>query len=260
MRRFCILFGFLLTTNILLAQDTWTLKDIELEMIKCPAGEFLMGSPKGEMGRDLKEIQHKVILSDSFMIGKYEVTQKLFFDVMGEKPSRYADNKKPVESVSYYKAVEFCKKLNELTKDKRPAGYEFALPTEMQWEYACRAGCETSLNNGKQISTDKGNCVELNEIAWYKANSDTKTHEVGTKKANNWNIFDMHGNVAEWCLNGYNGNEMAKEVNNNSKCIVKGGAYFYEPAKNRSASRGVASPNTLSSGIGFRVALVQAEN
>ena len=243
-------------------KQDWTYSNLNLQMVYCKPGKFKMGSPENELGRtkDSDLDANEVSIDNDFYIGKYEVTQKLFFDVMGEKPSRYADDKKPVESVSYYKAVEFCKKLNELTKDKRPAGYEFALPTEMQWEYACRAGCETPLNNGKQISTDKGNCVELNEIAWYKANSDTKTHEVGTKKANNWNIFDMHGNVAEWCLDGYNGNEMAKEVNNNSKCIVKGGAYFYEPSKNRSASRGVASPNALSSGIGFRVALVQAEN
>ncbi|MBR4569537.1 MAG: formylglycine-generating enzyme family protein [Candidatus Riflebacteria bacterium] len=243
-------------------KQDWTYSDLNLQMVYCKTGKFKMGSPENELGRtkgsDLDA--NEVSIDKDFYIGKYEVTQKLFSDVMGEKPSRYADDKKPVESVSYYKAVEFCKKLNELTKDKRPAGYEFALPTEMQWEYACRAGCESSLNNGKQISAEKGNCAELNEIAWYKANSDTKTHEVGTKKANNWNIFDMHGNVAEWCLDGYNGNEMAKEVNNNSKCIVKGGAYFYEPAKNRSASRGVASPNTLSSAIGFRVALVQTEN
>ncbi len=257
MRRFCILFGFLLTTNILLAQDTWTLKDIELEMIKCPAGEFLMGSPKGEMGRDLKEIQHKVILSDSFMIGKYEVTQKQYKAVMGKNPSKFKNDSQPVELVNWNDAKEFCEKLNTKFSSSIPSGFKFDLPTEMQWEYACRAGCETSLNNGKQISTDKGNCVELNEIAWYKANSDKITHEVGTKKPNNWNIFDMHGNVAEWCLDAYNGNEIAKEVNNNSKCIVKGGAYFYEPAKNRSASRGTASPNAVSSGIGFRVALVK---
>ena len=243
-------------------KQDWTYSNLNLQMVYCKSGKFKMGSPENELGRvkgsDLEA--NEVSIDKDFYIGKYEVTQKLFSDVMGEKPSRYADDKKPVESVSYYKAVEFCKKLNELTKDKRPAGYEFALPTEMQWEYACRAGCESSLNNGKQISAEKGNCTELNEIAWYKANSDTNTHEVGTKKANAWNIFDMHGNVAEWCLDAYNGNEIAKEVNNNSKCIVKGGAYFYEPAKNRSASRGTTSPNALSSGIGFRVVLVRAEN
>ena len=243
-------------------KQDWTYSNLNLQMVYCKSGKFKMGSPENELGRtkgsdlDVNEVS----IDNDFYIGKYEVTQKLFFDVMGEKPSRYADDKKPVESVSYYKAVEFCKKLNELTKDKRPAGYEFALPTEMQWEYACRAGCETSLNNGMRISTEKGNCSELNEIAWYKANSDKITHEVGTKKPNIWNIYDMHGNVAEWCLDGYNGNEIAKEVNNNSKCIVKGGAYFYEPAKNRSASRGATSPNAVSSGIGFRIALVQTEN
>lgn len=243
-------------------KQDWTYSDLNLQMVYCKSGKFKMGSPENELGRtkgsDLDA--NEVSIDKDFYIGKYEVTQKLFSDVMGEKPSRYADDKKPVESVSYYQAVEFCKKLNELTKDKRPAGYEFALPTEMQWEYACRASCETSLNNGKQISAEKGNCAELNDIAWYKANSDKITHEVGTKKPNSWNIFDMHGNVAEWCLDAYNGNEIAKEVNNNSKCIVKGGTYFYEPAKNRSASRGATAPNTLSSGIGFRVALIQTEN
>ena len=249
------------TNNALPQEETkkdWVYSDLDLQMVYCKAGKYKMGSPENELGRtkDTDLDVSEVSIDKDFYIGKFEVTQSQYSSIMGEKPSRYVGDKKPVEKVSYYKAIEFCKKLNELTKDKRPAGYEFSLPTELQWEYACRAETDSSFNNGKQISAEKGNCSELNEIAWYKANSGTTTHDVGTKTANKWGIFDMHGNVAEWCLDAYNGKEIAKEVNNNSKCIVKGGAYFYEPAKNRSASRGVAAPNAISSAIGFRVVLV----
>ena len=249
------------TNNALPQEETkkdWVYSDLDLQMVYCKAGKYKMGSPENELGRtkDTDLDVGEVSIDKDFYIGKFEVTQSQYSSIMGEKPSRYAGDKKPVEKVSYYKAIEFCKKLNELTKDKRPAGYEFSLPTEIQWEYACRAETDSSFNNGKQISAEKGNCNELNEIAWYKANSGTTTHDVGTKTANKWGIFDMHGNVAEWCLDVYNGKEIAKEVNNDCRCIVKGGAYFYEPSKNRSASRGTASPNVVSSGIGFRVVLV----
>ncbi|MBR4330303.1 MAG: formylglycine-generating enzyme family protein, partial [Candidatus Riflebacteria bacterium] len=198
MRRFCVLFGFLLTTNILLAQDTWTLKDIELEMIKCPAGEFLMGSPKGEMGRDLKEIQHKVILSDSFMIGKYEVTQKQYKAVMGKNPSKFKNDSQPVELVNWNDAKEFCEKLNTKFSSSIPSGFKFDLPTEAQWEYACRAGTNSAFNNGKELTTEY-KCDNLDEVGWYAKNSKFITHQVGQKQPNSWGIYDMQGNVSEWC-------------------------------------------------------------
>ena len=233
--------------------------NLNLEMIKCPTGDYLMGSNQNELGYNKNNELNKteVNIKNDFYIGKYEITQKQYLSIMGDNPSKNKEENNPVERVTYYNAIEFCNKLNEITKNQRPSGYEFTLPTEMQWEYACRAGTSSSLNNGKDLSQINGSSDELNEIAWYKANSDSKTHAVGTKKCNNWGIYDMHGNVAEWCIDAFIGNEQAKSVTNEAKCAIRGGAYFYEPNKLRSSSRGANAPNTLSSGFGFRVALVK---
>ena len=229
-----------------------------IDLIKCPAGEFELGSPRDELGRANNSDYDKnnIKILNDFYIGKYEITQDIYQAIMGENPSKNVGSNFPVDRVTYYNAVEFCDKLNKITEKERPEGYEFMLPSEVQWEYACRAGTNTALNNGKNLSNTSANSDELNDIAWYKSNSETKTHAVGLKKPNNWGIFDMHGNVAEWCLDAFNGAEATNVVNNQSKCAIRGGAYFYEPAKLRSASRGANSPNTLSSAFGFRVALV----
>ncbi len=235
--------------------------ETKLYVVKCETGEFNMSSPEDEVGRQKGEYDlYKVSVDKDFYIGKYEVTQAQYIALMGENPSKNVGNEKPVERVTYYNAIEFCNKLNKITESTRPAGYEFTLPSEIQWEYACRAGSNSAFNNGKQLSTPKGVSVEIDEIAWYKSNSDTKTHAVGMKKSNNWGIYDMHGNVAEWCLDAFNNNELSTLVNNESKCAIRGGAYFFEPEKLRSASRGANSPNTQSSGVGFRIALVNNSN
>ena len=232
-----------------------------IELVKCKAGDFYMGSTSDELGRnsnsDIQQFNTKI--EKDFYISKFETTQALYLAVMGINPSKNNGLNNPVERVNFYNATIFCDKLNEITKNSRPQGYKFSLPTEKQWEYACRADTKTSLNNGKQISQTKGKSDELDEISWYKGNSDTKTHEVGTKKPNSWGIYDMHGNVAEWCLDSFNGSEIAETIDDNSKCVIRGGAYFYEPEKLRSASRGANSPKSVSSGIGFRVALVSDE-
>lgn len=256
-----ILLALILNISPVFANETISFQinnETNLNLVKCTAGSFNMGSPDNELGRiaNSEYSINNALINQDFYIGKYEITQAQYNAVMGQNPSKNQGDNKPVERITYYDCIDFCKKLNELTEKNRPSGYEFTLPTEIQWEYAARAGTTTSLNNGKNLSQAKGVCNELDDIAWYKANSETKTHAVGLKKSNLWGIYDMHGNVAEWCLDAFNNNAPSLTINNESKCAIRGGAYFYEPEKLRSASRGANPPNTISSGIGFRVALV----
>ena len=260
-----ILLALILNLSPAFANETISFQinnETNLNLVKCPAGSFNMGSPDNELGRKANNEYSisNAIISKDFYIGKYEITQAQYTAVMGQNPSKNQGDNKPVERITYFDAIEFCKKLNQLTEKNRPSGYEFILPTEIQWEYAARANTTTALNNGKDLSQTKGDCSELDDIAWYKANSDTKTHAIGLKKSNLWGIYDMHGNVAEWCLDAFNNNEPTLTINNKSKCAIRGGAYFYEPEKLRSASRGANPPNSISSGIGFRVALVDKTN
>ena len=170
------------------------------DMVKCPAGKFMMGSPQNELGRESgNETQHIEIIAKPFYIGKYEVTQSLYEKIKGTNPSWFKGKNNPVENVDRDDAKDFCKKLNLQLKDYLPKGYLFDLPTEVQWEYACRAGTTTTLNSGKNITTRVGYCPNLDEIAWYEGNANRRTHPVGLKKPNAWGIYDMHGNVPEIC-------------------------------------------------------------
>ena len=172
--------------------------DVFLEMVQIPGGTFMMGSPESEKGRDDDEAQQQITVNDFYM-GKYEVTQEQWQAIMGNNPSRFdKGGKYPVEKVSWNDCQEFCEKLSEKT------GLTFTLPTEAQWEYACRAGTTTPFYYGETLSTD---------IANYNGNyvygKGTKgvyrkeTTEVGSFPANGFGLYDMHGNVWEWCQDDY---------------------------------------------------------
>ena len=228
--------------------------DISMDMVWCPAGTFTMGSPSGELGRWDNETQHSVTLSSGFWIGKYEVTQAQYRAVMGSNPSYFKGDSLPVEEVTWYDAMSFCEKLTaqERAAGRLPEGYEYTLPTEAQWEYACRAGTTTALNSGKNLSA-KYECPEMDEVGWYWYNSDwynsgSPTHPVGQKKPNNWGIYDMHGNVWEWCLDWYPGYE-------GSHRVMRGGSWFNDASGCRSAYRGSNNPDCYWGNCGFRVAL-----
>ncbi|MBO4545317.1 MAG: formylglycine-generating enzyme family protein, partial [Verrucomicrobia bacterium] len=177
---------------------------VNLDMIWINPGTFMMGSPEDELGRSSDETQHQVTLTKGYWLGKYEVTQSQYEAVMGSNPSGFKGADRPVEKVSWDNAMRFCAKLNaqEKAAGRLPEGYEYTLPTEAQWEYACRADTTTALNNGKNL-TNYRECSEIDEVGWYEWNSDKQTHSVGLKKPNAWGLYDMHGNVFEWCLDWY---------------------------------------------------------
>ncbi len=227
-------------------------------MVKCPAGDFIMGSPGGEK---FHEIQHKVIISKHFYIGKYTVTQEQYESIMNSNPSRYRGANNPVECVSWNGALDFCNKLNEISDSIRPKGYKFSLPTEAQWEYACRAGATTTLNRDKDISCEVGACPNLDEVGWYSCNSNKRSHPVGMKKPNAWDIYDMHGNVFEWCSDwcGEYSTENCIDPVGPEKGytrIARGGCWANDPKYCCSGYRGYATPFLVDGCVGFRLALV----
>jgi formylglycine-generating enzyme required for sulfatase activity len=170
------------TPTAILPAEPRTIIDLTLKLLPIPAGTFTMGE-----GSDGPAPVHLVTISKPFFLGATEVTQAQWSVVMGGNPSKFKGDKLPVENVSWDDAMAFCKKLTERerTAGRLPAGYIYTLPTEAQWEYACRAGT---------IGRYAG---DLDAMAWYDENSSRKTHPVGSKKANGWGLSDMHGNVWE---------------------------------------------------------------
>jgi len=231
--------------------DRFTISDLGLEMLWVKHGAFMMGSPKSEAKRDEDEIQHQVTLTKGFYLGKYEVTQAQWERVMGNNPSKFKGADSPVEQVSWNDAVEFCKKLTEMEKKagRVPQGMSYQLPTEAQWEYACRAGTSTMYSWGDLISSKN---------ASYNRDFDDGTTPVGKYPANPWGFHDMHGNVWEWCSDGY-GDYPSGSVTNpigpasGSTRVVRGGSWYYDGTFMRSAKRNFYTPHYLINSIGFRV-------
>ena len=213
-----------------------------------PAGTFTMGDASGEDD----ETPHEVTLTKPFKMGIHEVTQAQYEQVMGVNPSGFKGADNPVEMVSWDDAVEFCRRLSELPAEKA-AGNVYRLPTEAEWEYACRAGTTTKYSFGDDES-------ELGDYAWYGVNSDQKTHPVGSKKPNAWGLYDMHGNVFEWCQDRY-GDYPSGSVTDptgpavGSFRVSRGGSWLYSAGSCRSAYRGRDYPSDCSLNLGFRVSL-----
>jgi formylglycine-generating enzyme required for sulfatase activity len=156
---------------------------IGMEFVKIPAGEFQMGSEEHSCGNPV----HRVNIPEAFYMGKYPVTQKQWKAVMGNNPSHFKGDDRPVEYVSWYDVLGFVEKLNELEGTDK-----YRLPSEAEWEYACRAGTTTRYSFGDSEA-------KLRKYGWYDGNSRRETHPVGKKKPNPWGLYDIHGNVWEWC-------------------------------------------------------------
>jgi formylglycine-generating enzyme required for sulfatase activity len=223
----------------------FALGDVRQRMRWIEPGAFTMGSPNGEDGHfENEDPQHEVRLTKGFWLGNTPVTQALWTAAMGNSPSYFKDPRRPVEKVSWDDVQQFLNKMNSAVP-----GVGLGLPTEAQWEYACRAGTE-----GANYAGDAG---KLADIAWFYANSGNQTHPVATKRCNNWGLYDMLGNVSEWCADGLRG-YTAKPVEDpvgplsSASRALRGGFWYGDAGIARAAIRGGGDRGRRSGCIEFR--------
>lgn len=225
---------------------------IDMEFMLIPAGTFNMGSPESDADSFSYEYPvHEVNIETDFYIGKYEVTQEQWRKVMGSNPSYSKGDDKPVQNVSWYSVQEFIKKLNEMEGTDK-----YRLPSEAEWEYACRAGTTTKYSFGDDY-------LQLGEYAWYSSNAEG-LHPVGQKKPNPWGLYDMYGNVGEWVQDTFDLYDMGAMTLNDgsawdngissSSRAQRGGCYYLSTRDCRSASRLYGSPDVkYDYCVGFRL-------
>ncbi len=244
---------------------------IGMRLVPIRAGTFQMGSPPGEPGRGRDERQHEVMISGNYHMGAHEVTQSQFAKIMeGDNPSFFQGMamKKwfekdtptldyPVESVTWFDAVKFCQRLSDIPAEKM-AGRVYRLPTEAEWEYACRAGTTSRFFFGE----DEG---DLRFYAWFRPNAGQRTHPVGQKRPNSWGLHDMYGNVWEWCSDWYEPEYPSGAVKDpkgpdrGSLKVIRGGDWGDEPPYCRSAERDSIQPGHTGNDRGFRVVMIQGQ-
>jgi formylglycine-generating enzyme required for sulfatase activity len=247
---------------------------IGMKFVLVPAGSFTMGSPESERDRGADETQHEVAISKAFYLGIYEVTQGQFQQVMGKNPSFFSRDgpgkqrvagldtaQLPVENVSWLDAHAFCKKLGELPAEK---GRSYRLPTEAEWEYACRAGTREATHYGDKIDATQAN---FNGLSPYNTTTGgpfyRRTTKAGDFQPNALGLYDMHGNVQEWCADWYAADYYAKSPKadpqgpaEGTERVLRGGAWVHSGKSCRSAVRNKHAPETASYSFGFRVVLV----
>lgn len=229
---------------------------ILLEMRPIPCGKFKMGSPPDEIDREGNEDQKNVTISTPFLMSETEITQLQYLQVMGENPSLFKQDLNPVENVSWNDAKKFCEKLTQLLKEELPSNVIFDLPTEAQWEYACRAGTKERFYTGIYAA-------DLRTAAHFDAHSH---HPVKGKKPNKWGLYDMHGNVWEWTLDIYNdhligGTDPVRKIKDKKEAytyrVARGGSWRSPAHHCRSALRLQLEESVKQDKIGFRVVLIQ---
>lgn len=272
-----ILFGFacfLIPVNCFAQKETITNR-LDMRFVLIKAGSFKMGSPKGELGRRWNEKQHRVNISEDFYIQETEVTQKQWESLVGFNPSAFAEygGRYPVDTVSWHQCQEFIRVLNQVENTDK-----YRLPTEAEWEYACRAGSRTAFARGP-ITRDSCDRIDpvLDKLAWYCANSglqnparDFKPHPVKSKLPNAWGLYDMHGNAQEWVMDSckwrhiwtgrigpvtdtYKNDVVDPLSRKGDRRIIRGGGWHQTPTRLRSAYRSFYKPGAKRNSLGFRI-------
>jgi formylglycine-generating enzyme required for sulfatase activity len=233
---------------------------LQNEMVQIDGGTFTMGSPVDEQGRSNNEGPQRKVRVSPFYIGKYPVTQAEYQELMGTNPSFFKGINLPVEQVSWFEAVEYCNKRSEqeglapaYTVNGNNVSWKqdangYRLPTEAEWEYACRAGTQTPFYSGTLVD----------EAGWHSGNSEGRTHPVGEKQPNPWGLYDMHGNVLEWCwdwLGNYPAEEQTDPQASSSgeSRVSRGGCWRFPALQPRSAFRFGNKPFLQSHLVGFRI-------
>lgn len=218
---------------------------VKLEMVLIPAGKFMMGSDKGG-----EKPAHEVTITKPFYMGKFTVTQAQYQQVIGSNPSKFKGAENPVDSISWEVAQKFCAKASEITK------MTITLPTEAQWEYACRAGSKTAYYNGDTEA-------DLEKAGWYSVNAKDTTHPCGKKEPNAWGLYDMHGNIWQWCMDWHDSTYYAKSPKEDPQGpesgatrVMRGGTYDTTAYGCRSAYRYSFEPARKFENMGFRVIAV----
>ena len=255
-----------------------------LGMVMIPAGTYEMASPTTEKERSPNETQHTVTLTKGFSMSKYEVTQGEYLAVMGNNPSYFTttdsagnvispDLKRPVESVSWNDATNFCARLtaSEKTAGRLPSGWEYRLPTAAEWEYACRAGTSTAFHYGKELRSGMANFKGTKEYIEGTGTVENtngtilnRTVPVGSYEPNAFGLYDMHGNVREWCLDWYDAYPVGSAVDPvgptaGSLRVIRGGGWNDYARMCRSANRYITAPDDRGRHVGFRPVLAPGQ-
>jgi formylglycine-generating enzyme required for sulfatase activity len=223
---------------------------LKIKFCWCPGGTFKMGSPADAPGSERNEPQFEVSLTQGYWLQQTELTQAQYELLMGTNPAHFRGEANPVESVTFAEAKEFCRRLSELPPEKN-SGNLYRLPTEAEWEYACRAGSTTGFSFGDDEAL-------MEDYGWFNRNSSRTTHPVGLKKPNDWGLHDLHGNVGEWC-GDYYGEYPAGPVTDpggpesGGQIAVRGGGWFFVPQNARSAHRDAYPATARYAGLGFRL-------
>ncbi|HPS54489.1 MAG TPA: formylglycine-generating enzyme family protein [Sedimentisphaerales bacterium] len=234
-------------------------ENINIDLVFIPQGKFHMGSPRdiAKSENDERPL-HQVNITKGFYMSKYEVTQKQYLAIMKyHKGLQFVGDQLPVDNIEWYEANTFIEKLSQQTKLK------FRFPTEAEWEYACKAGTETPFYTGNTIGPDQANYdCESTYMGGPQGSPYGETRPVGSYPANPFGLYDMHGNVWEWCADWYDDNyykfspeDDPQGPHKGGKKVIRGGAWSQDPDKLRSADRRARDPKSDRENVGFRLAL-----